>query len=94
MVVIQLVQRSEITAIAHCERIGIGDIILEASRLFSTERDAAYLVTFVAGTPMHRCSRCLNVLVVACHTDFVEGCDVEYLLWKAVRRHEALMTTL
>ena len=36
VIVIQLVQRSEVSSVAHCESISIGNIDLDANRLFSS----------------------------------------------------------
>ena len=87
-------QSSKVATVAQRESISIGNIVLDANRLFSAVASAQYVVAVIAGGPMQRDRQCLCQLIVACHADFIQRCDVEGSLWETVRRHEALMTAL
>ena len=100
MIVTELMQSSKVATVAQRESISIGNIVLDANRLFSSILpqfgvcDAHYVVTLIASAPRQPDRQCLCPLIVACHADFIQRCDVEGSLWETVRRHETLMTAL
>ena len=72
----------------------------ECARLFSivipnwAVREAHDPVGLVVGDPAQRLSWHLNLWSVAGHAHFIQGDDVADALWKTIRRHKALVTTL
>ena len=53
-----------------------------------------YVVVFVANAPTQWPCRCLALLIITRHSNFIEKCDAQGPLWETVRRHEALVTAL
>ena len=100
MIVIELMQSSKVATVAQRESISIGNIVLAANMLFNSiiprygVCDAHYVVILIASAPTRRDLHCFCPLIVACHADFIQRCDLEGSLWETVRRHEALMTAL
>ena len=57
-------------------------------------REAHDPVGLLVGDPAQRLSWHLNLWSVAGHAHFIQGDDVADALWKTIRRHKALVTTL
>ena len=99
VVVVELVERSEIPTEAQSKTLCVRHQVPEACRLFSAAiiswrvREACGPATLLDGVPGERLGPA-TLLSVACHANLIQGSDVAYTLWKTIRRHEALVTAL
>ena len=100
VVVVELVERSEIPTEAQSKTLCVRHQVPEACRLFSAAiiswrvREACGPATLLDGVPGERLGRHLNPVSVACHANLIQEGDVTDTLWKTIRRHEALVTAL